>query len=85
MKHADLRKKTAEELRKMSVELERKISDAAFDVRMGKAKDIREPRALRKQLAVIMTIINEKKVKDKLTDGNANVGKDKADGQSKKQ
>ncbi len=84
MKHEELRKKNLEELRKMASDLEKKIADEYFDMRMGKEKDVRKPRNLRRELAILMTIIKEKELV-KLNDKSSNVGEDKTNGDSKKQ
>lgn len=61
MNPKELRSKSMEELEKMKVALEAEIADSYFEMRTGKAKNVRKPRLLRKGLALIVTIINETK------------------------
>ncbi|MDD3661918.1 MAG: 50S ribosomal protein L29 [Candidatus Dojkabacteria bacterium] len=59
----ELREKSEKELDEQITMLEKKITDLYFSVRLGKQKDVREPRRLRKKLAIMKTVLNEKKTK----------------------
>lgn len=63
----DFRKKRIEELRELRTKLEKDISEEYFSVRTGKETNVRKPRLMRKDLAVLNTVITEKE-KDKLKD-----------------
>lgn len=66
-------------------EIEKKrseISQAYLDMRMGKVKDVRSPRKLRKELAVMYTLSRNKEL-NKLN-AKPEDAKDKADRQSNK-
>ncbi|MBN2100882.1 50S ribosomal protein L29 [Candidatus Dojkabacteria bacterium] len=66
MKFDELRSKKTEELEKMVKEMEDEVSKLYLDLRMGKVQNVREPRSKRKELAVLKTIIEEKKEADNL-------------------
>lgn len=61
MKISELRQKPKTELDKMFLELSEKIGKLSFDLVSGKVKNVREIREIRKDIARIMTIMNEKK------------------------
>ena len=44
----------------MDEELEESIADSYFEMRTGKEKNVRKPRSLRRDLAVLKTLIIEK-------------------------
>lgn len=82
MNKKELREKTIEQLRKEQVALSEKVRDSSLDMRLGKMKNLREPRLLRKQLAVVDTIIREKEL-SKLSE-KRHVSKNETDRTSKK-
>jgi len=61
MKISELRQKPKTELDKMFLELSEKIGKLNFDLVSGKVKNVREIRGIRKDIARVMTIMNEKK------------------------
>ena len=64
----ELRKKPMEELEKMRETLETEVGDAYFEMRTGKLKNVRKPKMLRRNLAKVQTIIQEKtKGQDKIS------------------
>ena len=82
MKTQDLRKKSLEDLEKDAKKLDQEIGDIYLEMRMGKQKDLREPRKMRKDLARLYTVMKEK-------DSNnlrkkADNGKDETKGKSNK-
>ena len=56
----EIRKKEMKEMIEMREKLEGEISDEYFAVRTGKENNVRKPRRMRKDLAVLNTIIAEK-------------------------
>jgi ribosomal protein L29 len=64
MNPKELRAKSVDELEKMKTTLEAEVVEAYFEMRTGKVKNVRKPRMLRKSLALLLTIINEKKEKE---------------------
>lgn len=61
MKIVLLRKKPKTELQRMLSSSQEKLRKLRFDLASGKVKNIREIRALRKEIAQILTILKEKK------------------------
>ena len=61
MKAIELRKKNKKELEKMVGELVKKLSDLRFKLSSGKLKNVKEMNNSKKDLARILTIINETK------------------------
>lgn len=61
MKISELRQKSQNELNKLFLELSEKIGKLNFDLASGKVKNVREIRETRRNIAKILTIINEKK------------------------
>ena len=59
MKASDLRKKDKKELEKMIQELTKKLSDLRFKFSSGKLKNVKEINSSKKEIARILTIINE--------------------------
>jgi ribosomal protein L29 len=57
----DLRKKELNELQEMEQKLEDSVIESYLDIRTGKEDDVRKPRRKRKDLAVLKTVISEKK------------------------
>ena len=55
----ELRKKKAEELRKEVGELRKRLALLKIDLVMGKVKNIREARLIKKSIAQMETIIKE--------------------------
>ncbi len=71
MNTKDLRKLTVEELQKKIESLEKEIADIYFDMRTGKQKDVRKPRAMRKELAQLLTVVREKELlEDNMSETN---------------
>jgi ribosomal protein L29 len=60
-----LRKKTVKELNQLKKDLLQKFVDQSLDMRMGKMKDLKGPRKIRKDMARIETVLKEKSL-DKL-------------------
>jgi len=61
MKAIELRKRDNKELEKMVQELVKKLSDLRFKFSSGKLKNVKEINNSKKEMARILTIINEKK------------------------
>jgi large subunit ribosomal protein L29 len=61
MKVEDIRRKKEPELAKDLKDLREKLRDLKFNLASGKVKDIREVRAVKRDIARILTIINEEK------------------------
>ena len=59
MKTADLRKKDKKELGKNVQELRKKLSDLRFKFSSGKLKNVKEISNSKKEIARILTILNE--------------------------
>lgn len=55
--------KTAEELGKLVIELKSQLEKLMMEILAGKNKNLRALRSLRKDIAQILTIINQKKGK----------------------
>jgi len=60
MKIAEIRQKTEKELNKLLGEKREKLRELRFDLAAGKVKDIKDIRGTRKDIAKILTILNEK-------------------------
>jgi len=60
MKAKDVRGTTEKDLQEKLSDLEKNVIDAYFDMRMGKVKNVRKPRQLRKDVAVLKTVLAEK-------------------------
>jgi large subunit ribosomal protein L29 len=61
MKISEIRQKSKTEVDKLFLELSEKIGKLNFDLVSGKVKNVREIRETKKDIARIMTIMNEKK------------------------
>jgi large subunit ribosomal protein L29 len=62
MKEIDqFRQKSIEELQKIVLDNKEKLRQLRFDLLAGKVKNIRQIRKTRREIAVILTILNEKK------------------------
>ena len=61
MKAKELRQKPEKELQKLLQELREKLRKLRFDLVSGKVKNVREIRQTRKDIARILTILNERK------------------------
>lgn len=59
MKAADLRKKDKKELEKTAQELRKKLGDLRFKFSSNKLKNVKEISNAKKELARILTILNE--------------------------
>ncbi len=60
MKPTDIRKKSPEDLAKLVVEHETELRGIRFGTASGGSKNVRRARAIRKDIARIKTILNEK-------------------------
>lgn len=60
MKTVELRKKDIRELRKSVLELTKKLSDLRFKFSANQLKNVKEMHNTKKEIARILTIINEK-------------------------
>jgi len=63
MKASELRQKTEKELQRLLTEKRDKLRELRFDLVSGKVKNVGEIRKIRRNIARILTIINEKKIK----------------------
>lgn len=61
MKAQELRNKSEEELHSLLQQEREKLRQLRFDLVAGKVKNIREIRAIKKDIARILTVINEKR------------------------
>ncbi len=61
MKAKDLRKKSDNELEKMLEEKRKRLYQLRSDLVAGKVKNVREIRMVKKDIARILTILNERK------------------------
>ena len=61
MKTAELRKKDKKELEKTVLDLRKKLSDLRFKFSSGKLKNVKEINSSKKEIARILTILNETK------------------------
>ena len=61
MKAKELRQKSEGELQKLLQELRANLRKLRFDLASGKVKNVREIRQIRKDIARILTILNERK------------------------
>ena len=59
MKASELRQKPKEELQKLLSEKGERLRNLMFDLASGKVKNVREIREIKKDIAKILTIINE--------------------------
>lgn len=60
MKAEELRKKDVKELEKSVVELKKKLSDLRFKFASNQLKNVKEGANAKKEIARMMTVINEK-------------------------
>ena len=67
----ELRNKELKELEEMKAKLKDAIVEAYLEMRTGKEDDVRKPRRMRKDFAVLCTVIAEKKanLKEKQQNG----------------
>jgi large subunit ribosomal protein L29 len=65
MKANELRKKSDEELRGILEERRKKLHQLRTDLVGGKVKNVREIRKVKKEIAQILTILNERKLNKK--------------------
>lgn len=61
MKISEIRRKSEQELQKTLGDLKEKLRELKFNLASGKVKNVRNIRRTRKNIAKILTIINEKK------------------------
>lgn len=59
MKAQDLRKKGTEDLKKLKAELESELREFRFGMSGGRTKNVKKGHALRKDIARIMSVLNE--------------------------
>lgn len=59
MKITEIRQKTKSELQKLLQDLQKKLRQLRFDLASGKIKNVKEIREIKKDIARILTIINE--------------------------
>ena len=62
-KSKELRLKTEEELNQLLSESQKKLRELRFNLASGKVKNVRTIRVLKKDIARILTILNEKSEK----------------------
>jgi len=67
MKIIDLRRKQKDELQRMVSESREKLRALRFDLASGKVKNVREIRKIKKNIARILTLIQEEKKKGQIT------------------
>lgn len=65
MKPQDLRKKSKEELERMLLEYREKSRQLRFNLASGKVKNVKEARKIKKDIARILTVLNEHSLKEK--------------------
>ncbi len=65
MKALEVRKKEKRELEELLAEKREKLRELYFDLAAGKVKDIKEIRETRRDIARILTVLNEKKAGEK--------------------
>ncbi len=61
MKNPELKTKSKEELYKLLLDSSKKLQDLKFNLAAGKVKNVRSVRALKKEIARILTLLNEMK------------------------
>lgn len=61
MRTGELRQKTEKEIKQMLQTLREKSRQLRFDLSAGKVKNVKELREVKKDIAKILTILNEKK------------------------
>ncbi len=59
MKVKELRKKSSSQLRKLEANLREKLRGLRFDLQAGKVKNVKEIQAIKKEIAQILTILND--------------------------
>lgn len=59
MKAKGLRKKNSKELKKVEANLREKLRVLRFDLEAGKVKNVKEIKAIKKEIAQILTILKE--------------------------
>lgn len=60
MKTSELRKRDKKELQKSVADLQKKLSDLRFKFSANQLKNVKEIHNTKKEIAIILTIINEK-------------------------
>ncbi|MCD6429430.1 50S ribosomal protein L29 [bacterium] len=70
MKARDLRNKSTEELHTLLLQQRELLRRLRFDLVAGKVKNIREIREVKKNIARILTIINERRKQQEVTSNN---------------
>jgi large subunit ribosomal protein L29 len=61
MKNSELKTKSKEELYKLLMDSSKKLQELKFNLAAGKVKNVRLVRALKKDIARILTLLNEMK------------------------
>ena len=59
MKTIELRKKNPADLKKLLAELEAELREFRFGMTGGRTKNVKQGRALRKDMARVMSVLNE--------------------------
>lgn len=59
----ELKTKQKEDLEKIIGELKEKLRQLRFDLAAGKIKNVRELRKIKKQIAIVSTLLNQRKEK----------------------
>jgi large subunit ribosomal protein L29 len=60
MKITELRQKSLSELQKLLIESRERLRELRFDLAAGKVKNIREIRKVKRNIARILTLLNQK-------------------------
>lgn len=60
MKTKELRQKSKEELERLLKDLRERQRSLRFDLAAGKVKNVREIRQIKKEIAVILTLVGQK-------------------------
>jgi len=61
MKIKEIRQKSENDLQRDLIEIREKLRQLKFDLSAGKVKNVREIRNIRKDIAKILTVLNNKK------------------------
>lgn len=67
MEVAELRQKSKPELQKLLIDNREKLRQLRFDLDSGKVKNVREIRKIKKEIARILTLLQETKNKEQET------------------
>ena len=61
MKIKEIKQKSEKDLQRDLIEIREKLRALKFDLSAGKVKNVREIRAIKKDIAKILTVLNSKK------------------------